>query len=385
MQLKKLSIAAACAIILSSNVYAEDYISVQYMSYDEDSGRTTIHTPAIEINKDFGTDYTLNFTFFHDSVSGASPIYYDSATGASAKIPTGAVYKSDIVYGDVPYEDKRDAFGLTLTKRFASRDELTFGLNYSDENDYESKEVSFEYLHYLDESKNRSVFFGASYQKNDVSIYCFLNTGDCDGVSGASSKVKEKDLDVVNLEVGYTQILDKTSQIKLSAFLIDEDGYLSNPYMRVVRDYYTNPKIAPDSKPDSRRSYGFTVEYAKALSYKLSSISYYRFYDDDWDITSHTFTQRFYYEWSEKWTFGVGFRGYTQTKAKFFSGRRDYFTDQKYASSDRRVSEYDSYDYTFTLKYSVNSDFDVNLGVGYYTQPEYFDSKYGNIGFKYKF
>ncbi len=43
------------------------------MSYDEDSGRATISTPMIEINKDFGTDYTINASFTHDSVTGRVP------------------------------------------------------------------------------------------------------------------------------------------------------------------------------------------------------------------------------------------------------------------------------------------------------------------------
>ncbi len=82
-----------CSLLALSSLGAEDYVSIQYMSYDEDSGRTTISTPMIEINKDFGTDYTLNATFTHDSVSGASPTYYDTQSGASAKFQMGLFIK----------------------------------------------------------------------------------------------------------------------------------------------------------------------------------------------------------------------------------------------------------------------------------------------------
>ena len=109
---------------------------------------------------------------------------------------------------------------------------MTIGGNYSTEHDYDSTELSTEYLHYLDSSKNQSITIGGSYQKNDVSIYCKLNTGACDSSSGASEKIK--DLEVITTEIGFTQILDKTSLIKGSIFYINEDGYLSNPYMRVV-------------------------------------------------------------------------------------------------------------------------------------------------------
>jgi len=383
MQLKLSTIT--CVLLAASAVHAEDYVSIQYMGYDEDSGRTTIHTPSIEINKDFGADYTLNVTLIHDSVSGASPTYYDASSGASATLPSGPSLRSDIVYGDIPYEDDRTAVSATLTTRFESRDELTVGYSYSDENDYTSNELSMEYLHYLDASKNRSVSFGVSYQKNDVGIYCFLGTSQCDAASGASGSMAKEDLDVINLQLGYTQIIDKTSVIKGSLFYINEDGYLSNPYMRVVRDYYTLPTITEETKPDSRKAYGFTIEYAKAFNEQFSSVLSYRFYDDDWDITSHTMDMKLYYSWSDTLTTGFNFRAYTQTKADFFSGRRDYFTDEKYASSDRRISEFDSYNYALTFDYKATETIDLNVGIGYYDQPEYFDAIYYNIGLKYYF
>jgi len=70
---------------------------------------------------------------------------------------------------------------------------------------YDSTEVSTEYLHYLDSSKNQSITIGGSYQKNDISIYCRLNTGACDSSSGASEKVK--DLEVITTQIGLLKYL----------------------------------------------------------------------------------------------------------------------------------------------------------------------------------
>jgi len=371
-----------CSILAYSSLMAEDYVSVQYMNYDEDSGRTTISTPMIEINKDFGADYTLNFTFTHDAVSGASPTYYDSSSGASAKVPDGVVYRDDIKYGDIEYDDERKALSLALTKRFESRDELTVGGNYSTEYDYDSTEVSAQYLHYLDSSKNQSISIGSSYQTNDVSVFCKLNTGECDSSSGASEKIK--DLEVITTEVGFTQILDKTSLVKSSIFYISEDGYLSNPYMRVVRDYNTNPKITPEKKPNKRKAYGVTIEYTKAINDKLATDISYRFYDDDWDITSHTIDTQLHYELNSKFLFGVGLRYYTQTKAKFYSDKKDYFTTQEYASSDRRMSEFSSINYKLMGDYKINKSISLNANVNFYKQDD-FDATYWGIGGKYKF
>ena len=382
MQLKY-SLEAVLALVSLAN--AQNYVSVQYMDYDEDSGRTTIHSPYIELNLDLGVDYTLNISGVIDSLSGASPTYYDSSSGASAKLPKGDVLSSDIVYGDIPYSDKRKAFGINLTKRLKTRDELSVGYNYSNENDYTSNEVSIGYLHYLDKSKNRSIDFGLSFQKNKIKIGCYLGNSECDGISGASSKVIDKYSYVLNTQIGFTQIIDKSSLVKMALFYINEHGYLSNPYMRVVRYYNTNPQITQESKPNSRRSYGISIEYDKSLSDKLSTLFSYRLYHDSWNITSHTFESQLFYDFNEKLRLGLNLRAYHQSKAEFFSGRRDYFTNQKYASSDRRVGEITSYTASVSAEYKINSKFSINGAVGYYKQVDYFHSNFYNIGFKYRF
>jgi len=67
-----------------------------------------------------------------------------------------------------------------------------------------------------------------SFQKNKIKIGCYLGNSDCDGISGASSKVN-----VLNTQIGFTQIIDKSSLVKMALFYINEHGYLINPYMRI--------------------------------------------------------------------------------------------------------------------------------------------------------
>ncbi len=382
MQLK-LSLAAA-ALLSAAAAQAEDYINVQYMYYDENSG-TTVSTPMFEINKDFGTDDTVNFTFTHDTVSGASPTWYDSSTGASSVVPPGTVDPGDLAYDYLPYDDRRQAYALSYTHRFASRDQLTVGGNYSDENDYTAREISAEYLLNLDRSRNRTLSLGVSWQHNDVTAFCGEHAWVCDGSSGGSPKVVTKNLDVVTAQVGFTQILDSTSVAKISLFYIGEDGYLSNPYMNVVRDYDTgNPFLAPERKPDSRTAWGTVFEYSKALDRLAVHLSY-RFYDDDWEIRSHTFDGKAYYTLSPAFTVGAGLRYYTQSAADFYHAGKDCFTDEKYASSDRRMSEFDATDYNLGGTWRISDTVSVNANVDYYIQYDHFDAMYYNIGFRYLF
>ncbi len=380
MQLRAIALSA----LLLSSAYASDEVSFNYIYYDEDSGRTTIKSPHLYLKKEFGADYVSEFSYTYDSVSGASPTYYDASSGASAKIPEGVLYPEDIVYGDIPYEDERRAYSLLLTKRMPkTRDELSVGWSFSKENDYISREISLQYLHYTDYTKNRSLTLGVSYQHNNPKVSCYLNPGYCDSTTGAS--VKTEKLDVVTIEAGVTQILTKDSLIKGSLFYIGEDGYLSNPYMRVVRYYDSySPILAPERKPEERNAYGTLLEYKKSWQNGYFAQLSYRLYHDDWEITSHTAQSSVTKEWAKGLAATFKLRLYHQSSAYFYNGSIDYFTDQKYASSDRRLSSFSSFESTLCFKFPINDTITVDLEGSYYHQ-KYFDSIYGSIGVKYSF
>jgi len=376
----KLSYVAA-SLICVTQLAAENYVNVQFIGYDEDSGRTTVLTPQVEINYDYSADYAFNLSFGVDSISGASPTFYDAASGASAS-SRGKTLQKDVQWGDVAYDDVRKFVSASVVKRLVSRDEITAGINYSSESDYYSGELSAEYLHYLDSSKNQSISLGAAYQKNQILVPCYEGDSQCDAASGSSQRF---DIDVVNAELGFTQIIDKNSLVKVSLFGAKEDGFLSNPYMNIVRNYNSEPVIAGERKPDSRTSYGATLWYARAVNDKLSLIGDYRFYHDDWEIDSHTLDLEADYDLNRKWGFGAGVRYYTQSAAKFYSADKSNFTDQQYASSDRRISSFDAFTYKANADYRFSKMLKLNTGVTYYTQPDWFDAIYYTIGAKYSF
>ncbi len=381
MQLKTRLSYIAASLLCVMHLGAENYVNVQFIGYDEDSGRTTVLTPQVEVNYDFGADYTFNMSFGVDGISGASPTFYDAASGASAG-SRGTTTQQNVRYGDVAYDDVRKFVAASVVKRLESRDEVTVGLNYSSESDYYSGEVSAEYLHYLDSSKNSAVSLGAAYQKNAVLVHCYNGESQCDTASGSSQRF---DIDVLNAELGFTQVIDKNSLVKVSLFGGREEGFLSNPYMNVVRNYNTAPHITAEKKPDTRTSYGATLWYARAVTEKLALIGDYRYYHDDWEIGSHTVNLEANYDLNSRWGVGVGVRYYTQSAAKFYSGKKEFFTGQKYASSDRRMSDFDAFTYKFSAEYAFSKVLQLNTGVTYYNQPDWFDAIYYTIGVKRSF
>jgi outer membrane receptor protein involved in Fe transport len=376
MQLKKLytlSKVTAFALISSHTLVAENYVSVEYLQYDENNDRVSVSAPMLSVSYDINKDYNVKADFVHDAVSGATPIWQvDGKSGASSRDNSG-----DYVYKNADFDEGRNAGSLTLTSRLENRDEIYTGIDYSRESDFDSKAVSFEYLHYTDNSHNQSINFGLSYAYNEILAYNH-DTG-----SGASEKETSTSINVI---AGLSQILSTTSAIKAEAFAIIDTGYLTNPHSNIVRNYgTTSQSILTEVRPDSRTAYGFSLKYNTLLTDKLSYKANYRFYTDDWEINSHTLDNDIYYEVNNKLTLGAGLRYYTQSKASFYNANKNHFTTQAYASSDERLSNFHAFTYKASLDYKVNDEVSYNIGAQFYTQSTGLDASIFTAGIKYRF
>ena len=390
----KLSVLAA-TFLLTTYVQAEDYVTTQFMFYDEDAETTKIVAPSLEVNLDFGNDYTLNSKFSVDSVSGASDIFYDKSYDASSGASPYRHTKSnpsafargkevgvdDIGYGMVDYYDIRFFAGFNLTKRFESRDEMSVGVSYNNEYDYHIPEATLSYLHWLDERKNSSIEGSFALQRGDVLLWCRENS-ECDTNSGASKIYHQY---IYNASLSYAQTIDASSQAKITLFGASEAGYLTNQYMNVVRNRSGKLFIENELRPDRRKAYGAKLSYARAIDDKLTLHGSYRYYQDDWEIDSHTIESDIYYEYNDKLTFEGALRYYTQSSAKFYSSRSDYFTTEKYASSDLRLGEMNSMNYLLGVDYKSSSNMNHYFMVDYYEQDNDTYAISLIIGQKYRF
>jgi outer membrane receptor protein involved in Fe transport len=376
MQLKnsfKLSTVTAIAIVASNALYAENYVAVEYLQYDENNDRVSVSAPSVSASYDIGTDFNIKADFVSDAVSGATPSWQpDSGSGASSRDNSG-----DYVYENQEFDETRNAGSLMLTTRFDNRDELYTGIDYSRESDFDSKAVSAEYLHYTDKSHNQSINIGASYAFNEILAYEY------DGGSGASQK---EEATSINVQVGISQILNDHAVVKAEVFAILDDGYLTNPHANVVRDYSTaNQRLLTEKRPDKRAAYGLSLKHITMLGEDLSLKNNYRFYTDDWDVTSHTLQSDVYYTLNKKLTLGAGLRYYTQSESNFYNKNKDFFTNEAYASSDERLSQFDALTYKASIDFKYNDNISYNLGGQFYSQSTGLDATMITTGLKYKF
>ena len=372
MQLIKLSAITTIALATTLSLQAEDYVSVEYLQYNENNDRVSVMAPSLSLGMDIGTDYTIKADIVNDAVSGATPTYQDSVSGASSTSSSG-----DYVYGNQSFKDNRTAGSLLVTKRFQNRDEVTLGVDISSESDYESKTGSVEYMHYTNKSHNRAIIAGAGVTINEI-----LNRG-VDVASGASS---EESSNSVNLELGLSQVLTQKSTIKLTAFAIKDSGYLTNPHANVVRDYNgANRRLVTEKRPDSRMAYGADVQFATKLLGEVSLLAEYRYYHDDWQISSNTLDSNIYYKLNKSFTLGTGLRYYNQTGASFYNGAKDYFSNQPYASSDERLSAFSAYTYKGSIDFKQTKKMSYNVGLELYQQSTGLKATSIFTGVKYRY
>jgi len=377
MQLKKsyinISKVTALAIIASNSLYAENYVSVEFLQYNENDNRVAVSAPSFSTSYDIGTDYNIKADFVHDAVSGATPSWQpDSNSGASSRDNSG-----DYQYKNQEFTEARNAGSVMLTTRFENRDELYTGFDYSRESDFDSKAISAEYMHYTDKSHNQSVNIGVSYSFNELLAYQY------DSGSGASQKEESNSL---NIQAGISQVLNDHSALKVEGFTIIDDGYLTNPHANVVRNYNTNnQKLVTENRPDKRTAYGVNLKYITLLNDDMSYKVNYRFYADDWDINSHTIDNDIYYKMNKQLTFGVGLRYYIQSEANFYNENKDFFTNEEYASSDERLSDFDALTYKTSIDFKQNDKISYNLGGEFYSQSTGLDASMVTLGLKYKF
>jgi len=377
MQLNhKIKLSAVTISILytiTATASSDDYVRINYMNYTESGNGVQVQAPAVEVNKNFGVDYTLNASIVSDTVSGATKIYADTTSGASAFASRDVISNiNNLNKTDVKFEERRTAINANLIQRLKNRDEIKYGVNFSYESDYQAIGLNTGFMHWLDKNKNRSLNIGLSYAFNTI-----LNRHD--SVSGASKAETSSD---IGTEIGITQLIDKNSLISASVFYDIESGYLNNPYYTIVRNSNT---LTNEERPDKRVAIGFNIGYTKAFSKSFTSKLKYKYYSDDWDIKSHTIDINNYYELNSKFILGFGYRYYTQSQASFYNESKTYFTNEQYASSDERLSTFTSSTLKTSLDYKYNKKISYNISFNKYTQSTGLDAMYSNIGMKYKF
>ena len=159
--------------------------------------------------------------------------------------------------------------------------------------------------------------------------------------------------------LGFSQILTKNIQGSLLLDVIQQEGLLSTPFQRVYFADIDNSFIdnfhlaeAIEQLPDSRFKIAIGGRLNWYLNEKISLRTFYRYYFDDWGITSHTASIEVPIKLSSKFTIYPSYRFYNQTKADYFRPYETALSTETYYTSDYDLSQYRANQFGLGVSYT---------------------------------
>lgn len=173
---------------------------------------------------------------------------------------------------------------------------------------------------------------------------------------------------------GFSQVATKKMQFSLFFDILQQEGMLSTPYHRIYfadkPNYYIGQaqyisiyetsqnsgiyQLADDIErlPSTR----FKIPFGSRVNYyvneRLTLRTYYRYYWDDWGISSHTASIELPLKLSDKFTVSPTYRYYTQQSSKYFAPYETHLSTEKFYTSDYDLSTFNAHQYGFGLIYT---------------------------------
>ena len=226
--------------------------------------------------------------------------------------------------------------------------------------------------------------------------------------------IQDKSRNTYSASLSFSQILSKNAQISLFLDVVNQQGWLANPLQRVyfgdVDNYYIGNassipnytssnntdvfQLADDIErlPTSRLKTPIGMRFNYYINETFVVRTYYRYYFDDWGLSSHTASIEVPIKISDKFTLYPSYRYYTQTAADYFAPYDQHLSTDEFYTSDYDLSEYSSnqigfgFSYTDIFakahvgKFGLKS---VDLKFYKYDRNTTFSASIVNVGFKF--
>jgi hypothetical protein len=309
-----------------AGVLPDDRSDVLYHLYD--GGGVEIQGPSILVRKKVGKSVSVVGNYYVDMISSAS---IDVVTTAS------------------PYTEERTQWSLGADYLHGN---TTMRVNFvsSVESDFVAKTFSF--------SVSQDMF-------GDLTTLTLGYALGNDEVGKSDDPLFEKFLDRQSYSVGLTQILTRKLIATLSIDTITDEGFLNNPYRSVrYRDASSEVGFSFESElyPNTRSSTAVGVRARYFLPYRAAIEGEYRYFNDTWDIKSHTTAITYIQPWRD-FTFTGKFRYHDQTGAHFFSDLFPYSEATNFRGRDKELSPLQSFTFQLKTSYEFLNDDGKNWGI----------------------
>jgi hypothetical protein len=252
--------------------------------------------------------------------------HYTSASSdrVDLKANSSASYVDTRIYPSLNWTMEDEKKGKTVSAGISSSaeyDYLSFGAN-----------VGFS-----KKTKDRNGEFAARLQTyiDQVSLIApeeLRNTGTAKD-HGTSNRT------TIAGSLSWSQVINKNLQIMLLADVVHQQGFLSLPFYRV---YFTDGTVHQEKLPDRRFKLpiGFRANYF--MGDRFIFRTYYRYYRDDWGISSHTVSLEVPVKITPFFSISPFYRFYNQTAVKYFAPYREHTLQNEFYTSNYDLSKFSS-------------------------------------------
>lgn len=251
-------------------------LSLRWLGYHDRQpgmGRITVRSPAAALVLPLSERWSLDAGATQDTVSGATPRWHSSVSGASVMA------------------DRRRAADLRLNHHGDGRG-WSAGAAVSDEDDYRSRTVSGEWREWS-EDRNRTLTAGLAFTQ--------------DRITATGEPALDESRRTVQALLGLTQAWTARDLLSLTFTHAAGRGYHSDPYKLL------------DQRPRERDRSTVMLSWNHHQPDRNATLrSSYRFYRDDFGIQAHTVELRWVQSLGERFSLTPGLRLYTQRAADFY-------------------------------------------------------------------
>jgi hypothetical protein len=265
------------------------------------------------------------------------------------------------------------------------------GVSLSSEYDYTSIGAHAEFSQ---KTKNRNGEFTAKgqvyFDKVKIILPVELRTsGNPNSPNGEGDNYDSKSRNSYSGSLSYSQIINAKLQLMFIADLVYQQGYLGLPFHRVYFQDRSTPGV--ENLPDTRMKIpvGFRANYF--IGDKVILRSFYRYYSDDWGLSSHTVQLETSVKVSPFLSITPFYRYYTQTAIDYFAPYGVHKITDKYYSSGYDLSAFNSNFYGAGFRitptkgvFGVKRLTMLELRYGHYTRTTGLSSDIISLNLKYK-
>lgn len=188
--------------------------------------------------------------------------------------------------------------------------------------------------------------------------------------------------------LSWSQIINQRLSIMFLADIVQQTGYLSLPFHRV---YFSDSTVHQENLPSRRFKIplGFRANYF--LGDRIIIKAYYRFYKDDWGLSSHTVNLEVPVKITPFLSVSPFYRFYSQTGIDYFSAYRTHTAAEQYYTSNYDVAKFTSNFFGAGIRIAPptgifgNEHFSmIELRYGHYTQTTDLNSNIISMNLKFK-